>query len=94
MPDTVWIFGTRIIDGPELSSRGLGRAGARGVRESVRTPHRSRPAVTNILVGVFAIMLCLVNALVWTFISEMPLMGSAWVGAAALCFWLQKWSKW
>jgi hypothetical protein len=50
--------------------------------------------VTNVLVGVFAIMLCLVNALVWTFISELPIMGMAWVGAAALCFWLQKWSKW
>jgi len=50
--------------------------------------------VTNILVGVFAITLCLVNALVWTFISEMPVMGMAWVGAAAACFWLQKWSKW
>lgn len=50
--------------------------------------------MTNILVGVFAIMLCLVNALVWTFISEMPVMGMLWVGAAGLCFWLQKWSKW
>jgi hypothetical protein len=50
--------------------------------------------VTNILIGVFAITLCLVNALVWTFISEMPLMGIAWVAAAALCYWLQKWSKW
>ena len=49
--------------------------------------------MTNILVGVFAITLCLVNALVWTFISEMPIMGVAWIGAAMGCFWLQKWSK-
>jgi hypothetical protein len=49
--------------------------------------------MTNILVAVFAIMLCLVNALVWTFISEMPVMGVAWVMAAGLCFWLQKWSR-
>ena len=37
--------------------------------------------------------LCLVNAMVWTFISEMPVMGVAWVGAAGLSFWLQKWSR-
>ncbi len=49
--------------------------------------------MTNIVVAVFAIMLCLINALVWTFISEMPLMGACWVLAAALCFWLQKWSR-
>ena len=54
--------------------------------------HLASP-VTNILIGVFAITLCLVNALVWTFISEMPIMGIAWIGAAMGCFWLQKWSK-
>jgi hypothetical protein len=49
--------------------------------------------MTNIVVAVFAIMLCLINALVWTFLSNMPLMGTAWVGAAILCYWLQKWSR-
>ena len=49
--------------------------------------------MTSVLVLVFAITLCLVNALVWTFISEMPLMGTAWVLAAGVCFWLQKWSR-
>jgi hypothetical protein len=49
--------------------------------------------VTNILVGVFAITLCLINAVVWTFISEMPLAGAGWIGAAVACIWLQKWSR-
>lgn len=47
----------------------------------------------NILVALFAITLCLVNAVVWTFVSDMPVAGVGWVIAAALCFWLQKWSK-
>ena len=49
--------------------------------------------VTNILVGLFAILLCLVNAVVWTVISEMPFMGAAWALAAFACIWLQKWSR-
>ena len=47
----------------------------------------------NILVALFAILLCLVNALVWTFVSDMPVAGVGWVIAAAFCYWLQKWSK-
>jgi len=49
--------------------------------------------VTNILVGLFAIFLCVVNAVVWTLVSEMPFMGIAWLGAAFACIWLQKWSR-
>jgi hypothetical protein len=49
--------------------------------------------MANILVGVFAIFLCLVNAAVWTFISNMPLVGVGWVAAAGACIWLQKWSR-
>jgi hypothetical protein len=49
--------------------------------------------VTNLIVLFFAIILCLVNALVWTFISEMPLVGTGWALAAGLCYWLQKWSR-
>ena len=49
--------------------------------------------MTSIIVAVFAITLCLINALVWTFVSQMPLMGTGWVLAAALCYWLQKWSN-
>ena len=49
--------------------------------------------MANILFGVFAIVLCLVNAVVWTFISNMPLIGMSWVLAAGACVWLQKWSR-
>lgn len=49
--------------------------------------------MTNVLVVVFAIALCLVNAVVWTFVSEMPLVGIGWCGAALLCVWLRKWSR-
>jgi hypothetical protein len=49
--------------------------------------------MANILVGLFAIMLCLLNAVVWTFISGMPLAGMGWVLAAVACVWMQKWSR-
>jgi hypothetical protein len=49
--------------------------------------------MANILVGVFAIVLCLINAAVWTFVSDMPLAGIGWVMAAFACIWLQKWSR-
>ncbi len=49
--------------------------------------------MTSLIVAIFAITLCLINALVWTFISEMPFMGVGWVAAAALCYRLQKWSN-
>jgi len=49
--------------------------------------------MANILVGLFAIALCLVNAAVWTLISKMPLIGIGWVCAAAAVIWLQKWSR-
>jgi hypothetical protein len=49
--------------------------------------------MANILVGVFAILLCLINAAVWTFISEKPLIGVGWILAAFACVWLQKWSR-
>jgi hypothetical protein len=49
--------------------------------------------MANILVGVFAVMLCLINAAVWTFISGLPLMGIGWLLAAGVCVWLQKWSR-
>jgi hypothetical protein len=49
--------------------------------------------LSNILVGLFAILLCLVNAAVWTLVSDMPVMGGLWVLAAFGCIWLQKWSR-
>jgi hypothetical protein len=47
----------------------------------------------NILVGAFAVLLCLINAAVWTFVSGMPLAGIGWILAAAACVRLQKWSR-
>ena len=47
----------------------------------------------NIIVALFAILLCLINAVVWTFVSDMPIAGVGWVGAAIFCFYLQKWSQ-
>ncbi|HVE49268.1 MAG TPA: hypothetical protein VNG69_06570 [Casimicrobiaceae bacterium] len=52
-----------------------------------------RQLVTNIFVCLFAILLCLVNAVVWTVVSEMPLAGAGWLIAAIGCIYLQKWSK-
>jgi hypothetical protein len=46
----------------------------------------------NILIGVFAITLCLINSVVWTLITNMPLVGAGWLLAAGLCIFLQKWS--
>jgi hypothetical protein len=50
-------------------------------------------SVGNIIVGVFAIVLCLINAVIWTFFSEMPLAGAGWVLAAGFCVFLQKWAR-
>jgi len=49
--------------------------------------------VSNIIVGLFAILLCAVNAVVWTLVSEMPFMGAAWALAAVACIWMQKWAR-
>jgi hypothetical protein len=76
------------------------RLHARGIRPIRHHPARLSPpplpetdAVTNILVTVFAVTLCLINALVWTFVSDLPLMGACWVLASALCVKLEKWSR-
>lgn len=49
--------------------------------------------MANIFVCLFAVALCLINAVIWAFISEMPFVGLCWVGAAAFCLFLQKWAK-
>lgn len=49
--------------------------------------------MANIFVCLFAILLCLVNAVVWTLVSEMPMMGIAWLLAAFGCIALQKWTR-
>jgi len=48
--------------------------------------------MANALTGVFAILLCLMNAATWTFITGLPYMGSAWFLAGLACVKLQKWS--
>lgn len=48
---------------------------------------------TNIITCIFAVALCLINALVWAFVSDLPLVGIAWVGAAGLCLKAQTWSR-
>ena len=47
----------------------------------------------NVFVLIFAVSLCLVNAVVWTLVSEMPFMGACWVLAAFACIFLQKWTR-
>ena len=47
----------------------------------------------NVITLIFAVTLCLVNAAVWTLVSDMPLMGIAWVAAAFACIFLQKWTR-
>jgi hypothetical protein len=49
--------------------------------------------MANILVGVFAIFLCVINAVVWTLVSDKPLVSIGWLLAAVACVWLQKWSR-
>jgi hypothetical protein len=41
----------------------------------------------------FAILLCLINAALWTLYTDMPLASAGWLAAAAGCVWLQKWSR-
>ena len=49
--------------------------------------------MANIVICILAIFLCLVNAVVWAFITEMPLMGIAWTGAAFACVFMHKWAR-
>jgi hypothetical protein len=49
--------------------------------------------MTDILIVVFAMLLCFINAVVWTFVSDMPLVGIGWVVAGFSCIWLRRWSR-
>ncbi len=42
---------------------------------------------------LFAILLCVVNAALWTLYPNMPLARAGWMLAAAGCVWLQKWTR-
>jgi len=74
---------------PRTGPEALGAPRRRTRRETAG----DAPLVASIIVLVFAILLCLVNAVVWTLVSEMPFMGLAWLLAAVFCFYLQKWSR-
>ncbi|HEX9275514.1 MAG TPA: hypothetical protein VGA51_03830 [Casimicrobiaceae bacterium] len=45
------------------------------------------------LTFVFAIVLCVLNAALWTVYTHMPLASFGWLLAAAGCVWLQKWTR-
>lgn len=49
--------------------------------------------MANIFVCLFAVTLCLINAVIWAFMSQMLFVGLGWVGGAAFCLFLQKWSR-
>jgi hypothetical protein len=46
----------------------------------------------NVVVLILCVLLCLVNAALWTLYTGMPVMGAAWVGAAVVALWLRNWS--
>ncbi len=46
----------------------------------------------NVLVLLFAILMCLVNSVLWTVYTDMPIAGIGWLGAAVGCVYLRKWS--
>jgi len=42
---------------------------------------------------LFAILMCLINAVLWTVVTNMPFASALWLVAAVACFMLQKWSR-
>ena len=48
----------------------------------------------NIVVLIFAVLLCFVNAALWTVYSDMPIAGAGWLAAAVACIVLRRWSIW
>lgn len=46
----------------------------------------------NVLVLIFALLLCMVNAVLWTVYTQMPLAGAGWVVGAIVTVMLRKWS--
>jgi hypothetical protein len=47
---------------------------------------------SSILVLAFAMLLCLINAALWTLYSDMPVAGLGWLLAAVGCVKLRRWS--
>lgn len=50
--------------------------------------------MTNALILVFAVFLCLVNAGLWTVYSELPAAGALWIVAAGSCVVMRRWALW
>lgn len=48
---------------------------------------------TNIVAGVFAVSLCLTNALVWALVAHYTSTAVFWMAAAVVCGRLQVWSR-
>ena len=79
-------------------TRELGRAAMQAQHASSpaqalrRKPRLGMENLADTVACLVAIFLCLVNALVWAFISGLPLVGILWVVAAVGCLKLQSWA--
>lgn len=49
-------------------------------------------SVMNVAVLFLCVVLCLVNAALWTLYTDMPIVGAAWILAAGVSLWLRNWS--
>ena len=63
------------------------------VQAKRRKPPMGAENLADTIACLVAIFLCLVNALVWTFISGLPIVGVLWVVAAAACLKLRSWVR-
>jgi hypothetical protein len=57
-----------------------------------RKPGLGTENLADTVACLVAIFLCLVNALVWAFISGMTIVGILWIVAAAACLKLRAWA--
>ena len=77
----------------------LGRAAMQAQHASAQPqikPRRRSFGAANVadtIACLVAIFLCLINALVWAFITGLPLVGILWVLAAGACLKLQAWAR-
>lgn len=49
--------------------------------------------MANVVVLILALLLCVVNAAMWTLVTQMPFMGFCWGLAAFACLFLHKWTR-
>jgi len=82
----------------DVKMRELGRAAMQAQHASASVqakrgkPRLGTENLADTVACIVAIFLCLVNAIVWAFISGLPLVGILWVVAAAACLKLQSWA--